>query len=164
MPEIFSLTMPLWEIAVRATVVYFLVILVVRAIPKRNAGHISPNDMLTLIVIGTLATDAILGGTDSLADILLMIGVIVSWGYIFDLIEFRVPIVRRLLRHPQTLLIDRGRLVRPNMRRELVTEEELRAVLRKQGVDDLARVHFASLEADGEISVILEEDGARGGD
>lgn len=49
----------------------------VRLIPKRNAGHVSPNDMLTLIVIGPLATDAIIGEGSSLADKLAMIGVIV---------------------------------------------------------------------------------------
>src|SRR5690606_7628250 len=57
--EVFGLTMPLWEIALRATLVYLVLIVLLRAIPKRNAGHISPNDMLTLILVGTLGADAI---------------------------------------------------------------------------------------------------------
>ena len=57
MDETFALTTPLWEIAVRATIVYFVVIALVRVIPTRNAGHISPNDMLTLIMIGALGHD-----------------------------------------------------------------------------------------------------------
>ena len=54
MADIFELTKPLWEIALRATIVYVAVILLVRVIPKRNAGHISPDDMLALIVIGAI--------------------------------------------------------------------------------------------------------------
>lgn len=155
MAEIFALTKPLWEIALRGTVVYFTLILLVRRIPKRNAGNISPNDMLTLIVIGGMGTDAIMGGSTSAGDILLMIGVVIGWGYAVDIVEYRFPSLGALMRERQTTLIEHGRLVRRNMRRELVTEEELMAVLRKQGIDDVASVRSACLEADGEISVIV---------
>lgn len=158
MTEIFGLTKPVWEILLRATVVYLGLVLLVRIIPKRNAGSISPNDILTLVVIGGLATDAIMGGSTSVGDILLMIGLIVGWGYVFDLVEYRFPSLGKVLRDRQRILIHEGRMVRRNMRAEMVTEEELRAVLRKEGVNDLHEVESACLEADGEISVILRKD------
>ena len=154
MPEMFELTMPLWEIAARATIVYLAIILVVRVMPKRKTGHISPNDMLTLIVIGGMATDAIMGGSTSIGDILLLIGIVLAWGYVLDLMEFRMPAVSRLLREPETVLVENGQLLRRNMRSEMVTEDELMSVLRKQGISDLSGVRSACLEADGEISVI----------
>ena len=154
MPEMFELTMPLWEIAARATIVYLAIILVVRLMPKPKTGHISPNDMLTLIVIGGMATDAIMGGSTSIGDILLLIGIVLAWGYVLDLMEFRVPALSRLLREPETVLVENGQLLRRNMRSEMVTEDELMAVLRKQGISDLSGVRSACLEADGEISVI----------
>jgi uncharacterized membrane protein YcaP (DUF421 family) len=153
-PEMFELTMPLWEIAARATIVYLAIILVVRVMPKRKTGHISPNDMLTLIVIGGMATDAIMGGSTSIGDILLLIGIVLAWGYVLDLMEFRMPAVSRLLREPETVLVENGQLLRRNMRSEMVTEDELMSVLRKQGISDLSGVRSACLEADGEISVI----------
>jgi uncharacterized membrane protein YcaP (DUF421 family) len=153
-PEMFELTMPLWEIAARATIVYLAIILVVRLMPKRKTGHISPNDMLTLIVIGGMATDAIMGGSTSIGDILLLIGIVLAWGYVLDLMEFRVPALSRLLREPETVLVENGQLLRRNMRSEMVTEDELMSVLRKQGISDLSGVRSACLEADGEISVI----------
>jgi uncharacterized membrane protein YcaP (DUF421 family) len=155
--EIFALTKPVWEIALRGTIVYFALVLLVRGIPKRNAGHISPNDLLTLIVIGGMGTDAIMGGSTSVGDVLLMIGLVVAWGYVFDLMEYRFPALRGVLRDHPAVLVERGRMIRPNMRREMVTEEELMAVLRKQGVADIASVRSACLEADGEISVIIDE-------
>lgn len=158
MTEVFALTKPLWEIVVRATVAYVVLVVLIRVIPKRNAGHISPNDMLTLVVIGTMATDAILGGSTSVGDILLMIGLIIGWGYVLDALEYRFPALRRLFRDRQTLLIDNGRLLRANMRREMVTEEELMAVLREKGVNDLSQIDSASLEADGEISFVKKDE------
>lgn len=153
----FDITMPLWELFVRGTIIYLALIFLVRVIPKRKAGHISPNDMLTLIILGGMGTDAIMGGSSSVVEALLMVGLIIGWGYVFDAIEARSPLLQRVLRDRQTTLIDRGRFIRQNMRRELVTEEELMAVLRKEGVADVSRVRSACLEADGEISVIVED-------
>jgi uncharacterized membrane protein YcaP (DUF421 family) len=79
-------------------IVYFAVVAFIRLIPKRNAGHVSPNDMLTLILIGTLATDAIIGEDSSLVDKLVMIGFIVARSYLLDLLEYRAPAPRGLLR------------------------------------------------------------------
>jgi uncharacterized membrane protein YcaP (DUF421 family) len=47
------------------------------------------------------------------------------------------------------------------MRHDMVTEEELMSVIRKEGVEDLARVRSACMEADGEISIILDDSGAQ---
>jgi uncharacterized membrane protein YcaP (DUF421 family) len=150
----FELTMPLWEIVARATVVYLAVITVLRLMPKRKIGHISPNDLVTLVVIGGMATDAILGGSTSVGDIILLILTVAAWSFVLDFVETRVPALGRLFRETETVLIDKGRLMRRNMRSEMVTEDELMAVLRKEGIDDPAAVLTACLEADGEISVI----------
>lgn len=163
MTEIFELTKPLWEIGLRSTIVYFALLLLLRIIPKRDTGSISPNDILTLVVVGGMATDAIVGGSSSIGDILLMIWLILGWGYVFDLLEYRFPRFRGLFRDRQRLLIDHGRMAKRNMRTEMVTEEELMAVLRKEGIDDISLVRSACLEADGEISVIVDRDRNKGG-
>lgn len=150
----FNLSMPLWELFVRGTIIYFALIFLVRVLPKRKTGHLSPNDMLFLIVIGGMGTDAIVGGSTSVGDILMMISLIVGWGYLFDIVEARSTFVQNLLRDRQTSLVEQGRLNKRNMRREMVTEEELMSVLREEGIDDISQVHSACLEADGEISVI----------
>lgn len=129
--------------------------------PKRNAGHISPNDLLTLIILGGMGTDAIMGGSSSVGDILLMIALVVGWGYLLDLLEYHWPAARFLLRDRQTALIEDGRLLRRNMRREMVTEDELMSFLREHGIDDPAQVQSACLEADGEISLIKRRKGGR---
>ncbi len=154
MDERFALNLPLWEIGLRASLVYLLLLLLMRFVPKRNAGHISPNDLLTAIVAGGLATDAIMGDSASPTDAILMIAIVLFWAWLLDAAEYRFPVLQRLMRHRQTPLIHKGRLIRRNMRRELVTEQELMAALRGQGIDDPSDVDSACLEADGEISVI----------
>lgn len=47
--------------------------------------------------------------------------------------------------------------MRQNMKKELITEEELRALLREQGVEDFTQVRRCYLEGDGRLSVIPEQ-------
>ncbi len=147
-------TMPLAEIVFRSSVGFLALVLLLRLVPKRNAGHISPNDMLVLIVIGGMGADSITGGSFALGDIFLMIALVLGWGYLLDVVEFHFPAVRRLLRDDASKLVENGRMLRRNMRRELVTEDELMSSLRRAGIEDLSTVRLAILEADGEISFI----------
>jgi uncharacterized membrane protein YcaP (DUF421 family) len=107
--DIVALTLPPWKIGLRATLVYVGLVLLIRLVPKRNAGHISPNDLLTLIVVGGMATDAMMSGTTSAGDILLLIAVVLAWAYLLDRLEYHVPGIRTLLRADQTPLIEAGR-------------------------------------------------------
>ena len=56
-----------------------------------------------------------------------------------------------------------GTMVRRNMRRELVTVDELRAELRAHGIETFEQVKLAFMEADGEITIIRAGAGAEPG-
>ena len=92
----------------------------------------------------------------------MLIATIVFWNYALDWLGHRFPRVERLLHPPPLLLIKDGRLLRRNMRQELVTEEELMSHLRQQGIAELAQVKEAYMEGDGQISIIPREQPARG--
>lgn len=144
----------LWHIALRGSAVYLLLAIVLRLAPKRHSGSLSPNDMIALVIIGSLAADGIRGDAMSLADLLLMGLVIVIWDYLFNLAEFYFPRLRQVTQDSPTLLIHNGQLIQSNLRKEKLTEQEVSANLRKHGIKDIAEVRYAILEVDGQISVI----------
>jgi uncharacterized membrane protein YcaP (DUF421 family) len=154
MNEMDLITTPLWEIAARGTVVYLAIAVMLRLTPTRQTGSLSPNDMIALVIIGTLAADAIIGEAKGMADLLLMVLVIMLWDYLFNLAEFYLPRYRRIAQHEPTLLIHNGMLLHRNLQKEKLTEEELMANLRKRGFAEVHDVRLALLEADGEISVL----------
>ena len=154
MGDAFQFSMPAWQIIVRTSLVYLALVALVRVIPKRTTGNLSPNEMLALVLIGAVAASGIMGGTHSVADALLMVAVIVGWSYLFDLLEYYFPFVHRLLRDVQTPLVRDGRVLRKNLEREMITEEELMTALREKGAEDLSSVRAAYLEPDGQISVV----------
>lgn len=153
----FVLETPLWEIIARGTAVYVILAIVIRLIPKRQTGNISANDMISLVIVGALAADAIISDATALLDILLMIVVVLLLDYLSNLTEYYFPRFRQVAQDTPTLLIHNGQLVKENLRKEKLTEQELAASLRKHGIDDLAKVKQAVLEADGQISVVEQE-------
>ncbi len=156
--DVFSLQMPLSEILLRGSCVYLVVAMVIRLIPKRQTGNLSPNDLIALIVVGSLAADAIIGDASAMLDIVLMVVVVLLWDYAFNLVEFYCPRFRRIAQDSPTLVIHNGKVLKQNLRKEKLTDEELAASLRKQGVTDITRVRQAVLEVDGEITVIENDE------
>ena len=91
---------------------------------------------------------------------LVVIAVVAGWHFVNSYLSSRSERFDRLAGESPTWLVKDGVIVREHMRRERINEEELRSLLRLQGIDDLADVREAILEPDGLLSV-LKTDGAK---
>ena len=151
---------PVLELFVRGTAVYLVLFALLR-LAKRQSGSLSVSDLLVLVLIADAAQNAMAGDYKSLPDGLLLVSVIVFWSFALDWLGHRVPLIGRLVHPPPVELVRDGKMLRRNMRRELITPDELMSQLREQGVRDLARVQSAWLEGDGEISVVTRDDQKR---
>lgn len=142
------------EIFVRGTVIYLGLFALLRGVLKREAGAVGITDLLVVVLLADAAQNSMAANNESLPDGLLLVATIVAWAYALNWLGYRFPWFQRFV-HPRPLpLVKDGRLLRRNMRHELVTEDELMAQLRLQGCDDLANVKAAYMEGDGRISVI----------
>ena len=63
-----------------------------------------------------------------------------------------------MIEPPPLPLIKNGKMLRKNMKLELIKEDELLMELREQGIDDVSKVKEAYIESDGRISVIQYEE------
>ncbi|HET9538988.1 MAG TPA: YetF domain-containing protein [Candidatus Limnocylindria bacterium] len=79
---------------------------------------------------------------------------IIGWSFALDWLAYRVPSVGRIVHPEKAQLVQNGRLIRPTLRREMITEEELMSEIRLQGLEKLEDVRAVYLEGNGEISVI----------
>ena len=118
-------------------------------------------DLLVIVLIADAAQNAMAGGYQSVPDGLLLVGVIVGWSFVLDWLAHHSRFFERLVRPRRLPLIQNGKLVLENMRKELVTREELRSQLRKQSIDDLSTVRAAYMEPDGRISVLTKDNDHR---
>lgn len=151
-------TQPLLGTVVRGTILYLALVLLLRFALSREKGQLSTTDLLVLVLLGDASQNAMAGHYSSIGDGLLLILTLVFWSYALNWLSFHFRLIERFLSPRRLTLVRDGRMLRRNMRKELMTEEELMSQIRLQGVADLARVREACMEADGRISVITRDD------
>jgi uncharacterized membrane protein YcaP (DUF421 family) len=84
---------------------------------------------------------------------------IVFWDTALNWLGFHFKFFEKLLAPSPVPLIVDGRLNRRNMRRELITEDELRSHLRQEGLKEFSEVEAVCLEGNGEISLVKKDRG-----
>ena len=154
--SVFVPSLHIGEIVLRGTIVYLFLFILLRIL-RRGAGAIGISDLLVVVLIADAAQNAMASEYKSITEGLVLVTTIVSWDYFLDWLGYRFPAVRYLLRPTPSLLIKDGRIQRGNLRRELITEEELIEQLREQGVQRVQEVKESYIEGDGRISVITRD-------
>jgi len=142
------------ELILRGTAIYWFLFLTFRVLLRRDVSTIGVGDILLLVLIADAAQNAMAGGYDSVTDGMILISTLVFWNIVTDWLAYRSAFLRRLLEPRPIELVRNGQVVRGNLHRELMPDEELRAKIREHGIDNLADVRKATLESDGSISVI----------
>jgi len=142
------------ETIIRGSLTYLTLFLLMRFLLKRESGSIGTADLLMVVVIADAAQNAMAGDYKSITDGVILVVTIMFWNYAIDWLSYHSPTMRRVLQPKPLLLVKNGRLYKQNMRKELITKEELIAELRENGVEDLSEVKEARIEEDGHVSVI----------
>lgn len=158
MDDLFRLSMNPFELVLRGTVVYWLLFLLLRFVMRRDVGSIGIADVLLLVLIADASQNAMAGGYSSITEGAILVGTIAGWNYLLDMAAYRWPAVRKVLEAPALVLVRDGRLQRANMRREMVTLDELKAKLREHGLEGFDEVKVARMESDGQITVIKRDE------
>ncbi len=136
---------------------YFILFGLLRLVLKRQAGGIATTDVLVVVLLAEVAGNGFANEYKSVVEGGFLVGIILFWSYVFEWAAYRFPVIERILTPPTLRLIENGKMLHRNMRTELITKEELMAQLREVGIDDIAQVKLACMEADGMISIIKME-------
>ncbi|MBX3620342.1 MAG: DUF421 domain-containing protein [Rhizobacter sp.] len=159
MNELFALTVSPWELLLRGTAVYWFLFVIFRFLMHRDVGSVGIADVLLLVLVADASQNAMAGGYESITDGMVLIATIVGWNYLLDWGAFRFDWVRRMAEPPPLLLVRGGHIVRANLRREMMTVDDLLSKLREHGVEQVAEVKKAYMEGDGTVTVV--RNGAR---
>ena len=149
-----------WELILRAVIVYFFLIVLLRITGKRQVGQLAPFDLVLLLVLSNAVQNAMNGGDNSVLGGLISATTLVILNYTVGRATFKNKQLEALIEGRPEVLIHNGTLFTEVMERQQLTHHELNAALRAAGCASVEEVHYALLENTGEISVQLKKNPA----
>ena len=142
------------DIVVRALFAFLFVLIVTRVMGRRELSSLEPFDLILLIVLGDLIQQGVTQSDYSFTGLLLAGGTFALLTVAVSYLVFRFKRMRPLFEAEPLVLVEDGKLIERNLRRERMTPEEVAAEARLQQIPSLAGVRWAVLESNGKISFI----------
>ncbi len=146
------------DLVIRATVIFFFILLVTRIAGRRELSDLQPFDLILLVVLGDLVQQGITQSDESVTGTLTVISTIALLSVAVSWVSFRSRRVKLLTAGEPLVLVQDGRPIERNLRRERVTLEEVQEEARRSQIASLADLQWAILEDDGHISCIPRRD------
>ena len=143
---------------VRTILLYFIIMLGLRLMGKRQIGELEPIELVLTLLISDLASVPMQDFGLPLFNGAIPIITLIALSTLFSAISLRCVRFRDLVCGQPALVIRDGKLYQETMRRNRLTLDELFEQLRGQGVTDLDDVKYAVLETSGQVSVLLRSD------
>jgi uncharacterized membrane protein YcaP (DUF421 family) len=145
------------DVVVRAAVVYVVVLLFTRILGRRELSTLQPFDLILLVVIGDLIQQGVTQNDLSVTGIVLVLSTIGVLIVATSYLSFRFRRLRPLLQGEPVVLVEDGKPIERNMRRERLSMDDLAEEARQNEIDSLDSVKWAVLETSGKISFIKKE-------
>jgi uncharacterized membrane protein YcaP (DUF421 family) len=142
------------DLVLRAIVVFAFVLLLTRVIGKRELGTLEPFDLILLIVLGDALQHGLTQDDYSLTGAMLVVGTIAILQVFVSWLSYRFPRTRPILEGEPIIVVQDGKVIERNLKRERLTVEEVAEEARKQQIAHLSEIRFAVLETSGQLSFI----------
>ena len=145
------------DLVLRAAFVFGFMVLLTRVIGKRELGSLQPFDLILLIILGDALQQGMTQDDYSLTGAVLVVGTIavlqvgVSW------LTYRFPRTRPVFEGEPLIMVEDGKVIERNLKRERLTVEEIAEAARLQQIAHISDVQWAILETSGQISFIPKE-------
>jgi uncharacterized membrane protein YcaP (DUF421 family) len=146
------------DIVFRGIVVFVFLYVLMRVIGRRELSSLQPFDLILLVVLGDAVQQGLTQDDYSLTGAILAIGTIAILQLGVSFANFRFPKLRPLLDGVPIVVVEHGKPIDKNMRRERVTLDDLRRAARQQSIASLDDVEWAVMETSGAISFIKRSD------
>jgi uncharacterized membrane protein YcaP (DUF421 family) len=142
------------DIVIRAAVAFLFVLLLTRVVGRRELSSLEPFDLILLVMIGDLVQQGVTQSDYSVTGMLLAGTTIAMLTVAISFTSYKLPFLRPVLDGEPVIVIEDGKTIDRNLRRNRITLEELQAAARIQGIASIDDVRWAVLETSGQISFI----------
>ncbi|HVN80946.1 MAG TPA: YetF domain-containing protein [Terriglobia bacterium] len=147
--DMFHLTLPVVEKLIRPMIVYAFLVLLLRIFGKRELATLNPFDLVVLLSLSNTVQNAIIGDDNSVTGGLIGAFALLSVNYLVVRFLFKHRRLDQIVQGSPAVLIDKGKVLRRSLAKELLTEPELLVVAHRQGFSSLKDIEHCVLEPAG---------------
>lgn len=139
---------------VRALVLYFIVVIVMRVMGKRQIGQLQPFELAIAIMISELAAVPMQNTGIPLVNGIIPILTLLVAQILMSFLTLKSIRARAIICGKPTILIEKGKIKEEELRKELYTLNDLLEQLRIKDYPNVTDIEYAILETNGQLSVI----------
>lgn len=139
---------------IRTILLYFLTLLAMKAMGKRQLGQLQPFELVVVLIISEMASLAMQSNTTPIAYSVVPIITITLLQILLALLNLKSQKLRDLLCGKPAILVERGRFNEAEMARLRLNLNDVQELCRAQGYFDLSAVEYAIMETNGSLSVL----------
>ena len=154
--DVFSHPDPIGALAIAAktALIYVFLVIGLRLLGKRELGQMSIYDLVLIVVLANSVQNAMVGTDTSLDGGLLAAAVLLVLNRLVAAVRIISPATGRLFEGQPTVLVEHGKLLTGQLKKQGLAQEDLEMAMREHGFDKLADIDLAVLETDGSISIV----------
>jgi uncharacterized membrane protein YcaP (DUF421 family) len=150
-----NLSVPWWELVVRGLVVYLFLLVFLRLTGRRQIGQYDPFDLILLLILSNAVQNSMNAGDNSLVGGLISALTLIGCHLLMSHLTWRSPRLARWIDGAPRVLIRAGQLNADTLRGERLTSDDVHAALRAAGCLHTHEVERATIETNGQITVVL---------
>lgn len=147
------------RVLIVGTAAYVSLVVLLRVSGKRTLSKMNAFDFIVTVALGSTLATVLLSGDVALAEGLVALGLLIFLQLGVTWLSVRWPRFRSAVKAEPALVFYRGRFLDAALRRERVTQDEVRAAAREQGVASLSEVDSVVLETNGSLAVQKRDGG-----
>ncbi|TMG12364.1 MAG: DUF421 domain-containing protein [Chloroflexi bacterium] len=142
------------DLVLRAGVAFVFVYAVTRVIGRRELAQLQPFDLIFLVVIGDLIQQGVTQNDLSVTGLILVVSTIALLQVGSSYLSFRFRRLRPILNGDPVVIVENGRFIERNLKRERLTPDDVAEEMRQNQIHSLDEVQWAVLETSGKMSFL----------
>ena len=145
------------DIVFRGIVIFGVLYVLMRVIGRRELSSLEPFDLILLVVLGDSVQQSLTQDDYSVTGAFIVVSTIALLQVFMSYLNFRVPRLRPLLDGEPIVIVQDGKVIEPNARRERLTLDDIAEAARLQQIASLEDVQWAVLETNGELTFVEKQ-------
>ncbi len=142
----------IFEIVVRAFIIYAGLFILFRLVGKKQLGEMAPFDFVLVLIISESVSNALGAGENSITGGLISASTLILVNYIVDFFSYKSKSFEKLMDGEFKILIRDGKMDAKVCKSEKITKSELEEALRQLEIEKIEDVKIGFLETNGKIS------------